>query len=153
MSIQELSIKDRLQNDVKIAMKSGDKVRLGTLRLILAAIKQREVDERIQLDDTAILGVLDKMVKQRRESISQYEQGGRTDLADIERAEIDIVQHYLPQPLSESEVARLIEEALSQSGATAIGDMGKVMAILKPILQGRADIAAVSKIVKSHLGG
>jgi uncharacterized protein YqeY len=153
MSIQELSIKERLQNDVKIAMKSGDKVRLGTLRLILAAIKQREVDERIQLDDAAILGVLDKMVKQRRESISQYEQGGRTDLADIERAEIDIVQHYLPQPLSESEVARLIEEALSQSGASAIGDMGKVMAILKPILQGRADIAAVSKIVKSHLGG
>jgi uncharacterized protein YqeY len=133
-------------------MKSGDKVRLGTLRLAMAAIKQREVDERIELDDAAIIAVLDKMLKQRRESISQYEKGGRQDLADIERAEIEMLQPFLPQPLSEAELMTLIEDALSRTAANTIGDMGKVMALLKPALQGRANLAAVSKTVRTRLG-
>jgi uncharacterized protein YqeY len=132
-------------------MKAGQKARLGTLRLILAAVKQREVDERIQLDDTDLVGVLDKMVKQRRESISQYEKGGREDLADIERAEIEVLQGYLPRPLSESEILAMVEDALTVSDAISIGDMGKVMAILKPLMQGRADMAAVSKQVRTRL--
>lgn len=152
MSDSSPTLKERLQADVKSAMKSGDKARLGTLRLAMAAVKQREVDERIELDDTAVIAVLDKMLKQRRESISQYEKGGRHDLAEIERAEIDVLQPFLPQPLSEAELTRLIEDALDRTAAKAIGDMGKVMAILKPALQGRADLAAVSKTVRTRLG-
>lgn len=152
MSDSSPTLKERLQAEVKSAMKSGDKARLGTLRLAMAAIKQREVDERIELDNAAIIGVLDKMLKQRRESISQYEKGGRQDLADIERAEIDVLQPFLPQPLSEAELALLIDDALRRTAANAIGDMGKVMAILKPALQGRADLAAVSKTVRTRLG-
>jgi uncharacterized protein YqeY len=152
MSDSSPTLKERLQADVKSAMKSGDKVRLGTLRLAMAAIKQREVDERIELDDAAIIAVLDKMLKQRRESISQYENGGRQDLADIERAEIEMLQPFLPQPLSEAELMTLIEDALSRTAANTIGDMGKVMALLKPALQGRADLAAVSKTVRTRLG-
>lgn len=145
------TLKERIQSDVKSAMKSGDKARLGTLRLISAAIKQREVDERIELDDAAVPAVLDKMLKQRRESIAQYEKGGRQDLADIERAEIEVLQDFLPLPLGETELAALIDAALRQTGASAIGDMGKVMAILKPQLQGRADLAAVSKTIRARL--
>jgi len=152
MSDSSLTLKERLQADVKSAMKSGDKARLGTLRLAMAAIKQREVDERVELDDAAVIAVLDKMLKQRRESISQYEKGGRQDLAEIERAEIDVLQPFLPQPLSEAELTSLIEDALNRTAANAIGDMGKVMAILKPALQGRADLAAVSKTVRTRLG-
>lgn len=152
MSDPSPTLKERIQSDVKAAMKSGEKTRLGTLRLVLAAIKQREVDERIELDDAGIIAVLDKMLKQRRESIAQYENGGRRDLADIERAEIDVIQPFLPQPLGDAELAHLIDHALRQAGAMTIGDMGKVMAILKPQLQGRADLAAVSKTVRARLG-
>ena len=145
------TLKERIQSDVKTAMKSGDKTRLGTLRLMLAAIKQREVDERIALDDPGIVVVLDKMLKQRRESITQYEQGRRQDLADVERGEITVIQAYLPQPLNADEVAALIDDALQQTGASVVADIGKVMAILKPQLQGRADMATVSKTIRDRL--
>jgi uncharacterized protein YqeY len=144
-------LKDRLQADMKAAMKAGEKDRLGVIRLIMAAIKQREVDERIQLDDAQVLAVLDKMVKQRRESIAQFQAAGRDDLVAAEQAELGVIQDYLPQALSETEVESLINEALAESGASGIGDMGKVMAILKPKMQGRADMAAVSARVKSLL--
>lgn len=137
---------------MKTAMKSGEKARLGTIRLILAAIKQREVDERIQLDDAQIVAVLDKMVKQRRESITLYDQAGRTDLADAERAESAVLQEYLPQALSESEVGQLIDSAIAETGAVGIADMGKVMAALKARMQGRADMAQVSNRVRGLLG-
>lgn len=146
------SLKERLQADMKTAMKAGAKERLGVIRLIMAAIKQREVDERIQLDDTQIIAVLDKMVKQRRESISQYQSGGREDLAAVESAEIVILQEYLPQALSETEIDALITAALAETGASGIAGMSKVMAVLKPQLQGRADLGAVSARVKSLLG-
>lgn len=147
------SLKERLQADMKTAMKAGEKERLGVIRLIMAAIKQREVDERIQLDDAQVVAALDKMVKQRRESITQYRAGGREDLAAIESAEIDILQTYLPQALSETEIDALVQAALAETGATGIGGMGKVMAVLKPQLQGRADLGAVSARVKNLLGG
>ncbi len=144
-------LKDRLQADMKAAMKAGEKDRLGVIRLIMAAIKQREVDERIQLDDAQVLAVLDKMVKQRRESIAQFQSAGRDDLVAAEQAELGVIQDYLPQALSETEVESLINEALAESGASGMGDMGKVMAILKPKMQGRADMAAVSARVKGLL--
>ena len=147
-----MSLKARIQEDMKAAMRSGDKPRLGVIRLILAAIKQREVDERIELDDTQILVVLDKMLKQRRESLGMYEQAGRTDLANQESFEITIIQTYLPQPLSATEIESLIAAAIAETGASGIKDMGKVMAILKPQLQGRADIGAVSAQIKAQLG-
>jgi uncharacterized protein YqeY len=137
---------------MKATMRSGDKPRLGVIRLILAAIKQREVDERIELDDTQILVVLDKMLKQRRESLGMYEKAGRADLADQESYEIGIVQTYLPQQLSAAEVDSLIAAAIAQTGASGIKDMGKVMGILKPQLQGRADMTAVSGQIKAQLG-
>lgn len=146
------SLKERLQADMKTAMKAGAKERLGVIRLIMAAIKQREVDERIQLDDTQVIAVLDKMVKQRRESISQYQSGGREDLAAVESAEIVVLQEYLPQALSETEIDALITAALAETGASGIAGMSKVMAVLKPQLQGRADLGAVSARVKSLLG-
>lgn len=146
------SLKERLQADMKTAMKAGDKDRLGVVRLVLAAIKQREVDERIQLDDDQVVAVLDKMVKQRRESIAQYRAGGRDDLADVESAEIEIIQAYLPQALSEAEIDALIKEAMAETGAAGVSGMGKVMAVLKPKMQGRADMSAVSARVKSLLG-
>jgi uncharacterized protein YqeY len=146
------SLKERLQADMKTAMKAGDKDRLGVVRLVLAAIKQREVDERVQLDDDQIVAVLDKMVKQRRESIAQYRAGGRDDLADVESAEIEIIQAYLPQALSEAEIDALIKEAMAETGAAGVSGMGKVMAVLKPKMQGRADMSAVSARVKSLLG-
>ena len=138
---------------MKTAMKSGDKARLGVIRLILAAIKQVEVDERIELDDERVLAILDKMVKQRRDSINQYESAGRTELAEQEKFEIGIIQDYLPQQLSEEEIAALIDEALAATGASSMKDMGKLMGWLKPKLQGRADMGAVSASIKQKLSG
>lgn len=147
------ALKQRITDDMKAAMKGGDKPRRGVIRLILAAIKQIEVDERIELDDERVLSVLDKMVKQRRDSITQYESAGRTELADQEKFEIGIIQEYLPQQLSEDEVATLIDEAMQTTGATSMKDMGKLMGILKPKLQGRADMGAVSAWIKQKLSG
>ncbi len=146
-------LKQRIQDDMKTAMKAGDKPRLGAVRLILAAIKQREVDERIELDDTQVLAVLDKMVKQRRDSVVQYAAAGREDLASVERFEIEVCQGYLPQPLSEAEVAVLIDTAIAATGAAGMKDMSRVMAQLKPQVQGRADMGAVSALIKQRLGG
>lgn len=144
-------IKGQIQEDMKTAMRSHDKERLATIRLILAAVKQREVDERIDLTDEHVLAILDKMLKQRRESITQFEAANRFDLSDKEKAEIEVIQHYLPPQLSEADVDALIDKAVQECGATSTKDMGKVMAILKPQLQGRADIAAVSAKVKQKL--
>jgi hypothetical protein len=146
-------LKQRLQDDMKAAMKAGDKPRLGVIRLINAAIKQREVDERIELDDTQVLAVLDKMLKQRRDSIAQYEQAGREDLAAKERFEVEVCQDYMPAALSEAEIGTLIDEAVASTGAAGMRDMGKVMGVLKAKLQGRADMAAVSQQVKERLAG
>ena len=132
-------------------MKGGEKARLGVIRLITAAIKQREVDERIELDDEQVLIVLDKMVKQRRDSIKQYTDAGREDLAAIEEAEVEIIQAYLPAALSEDEIAAIVEAAIAQTGATSMADIGKVMGIVKPQVQGRGDMGAVSGIVKQKL--
>lgn len=148
-----MSLKAHVREDMKAAMRSGDKRRLGVIRLILAAITQREVDERVELDDAQTLAVLDKMLKQRRESLTQYEQAGRTDLAEQEGFEIGVIQAYLPQPLTPAEVDGLIAAAIATTGAAGIKDMGKVMAILKPKLQGRADMGAVSGQIKVKLGG
>lgn len=147
-----MTLKTRLQDDMKTALKSKDKDRLGTIRLILAAIKQREVDERIDLDDAAIITVLDRMAKQRRESISQFQNAGRTDLADKEASELAVIQSYLPAALSDDELDQLIEVAMAESGASSIRDMGKVMALIKPKAQGRTDMAALSARVKARLG-
>ncbi len=137
---------------MKAAMKAGDKPRLGVIRLILAALKQKEVDERIELNDEQVLAVLDKMVKQRRDSIEQYEQAGRSELAEQEEFEVGICQDYLPEALADEEIAALLEQAIAETGAGSIKDMGKVMGWLKPKLQGRADIGAVSARVKQKLG-
>ena len=145
-------LKLRLQSDMKSAMKAGEKERLGVIRLILAALKQREVDERIELTDADIVAALDRMVKQRRESISQYESASRADLADIEKAEIGIIQDYLPQALTEAEIDSLILAAIDESGAAGMAGMGKVMAIIKAPMQGRADMTQVSARVKALLG-
>lgn len=145
-------LKQRIQDDMKSAMKGGDKPRLGVIRLLMAAIKQREVDERIELDDAQILAVLDKMVKQRRDSINQYEQAGRPELADQEAFEISVLQGYLPEALSETEIAAMIREAIQATGAESVRDMGKVMGQLKPKMQGRADMGAVSALIKQLLG-
>ncbi len=145
-------LKAQLTDDMKAAMKGGDKARLGVIRLINAAIKQREVDERIELDDQQVLAVLDKMVKQRRDSIKQYSDAGRTDLADVEQAEVEIIQGYLPAALSEQEIAAIVEQAIADSGASSMADMGKVMGKVKPQVQGRADMGAVSGLVKAKLG-
>ena len=133
-------------------MKSGDKARLGAVRLVLAAIKQREVDERIELDDSQVLAVLDKMVKQRRDSIKQYGDAGRDDLVAQEAAEVDIIQEFLPAALTEEEVAAIVDQAIADSGAESMRDMGKVMGLVKPQVQGRADVGKVSGLVKQKLG-
>lgn len=145
-------LKQQITDAMKAAMKGGDKARLGVVRLILAAIKQREVDERIELDDSQVLAVLDKMVKQRRDSIQQYSDAGRDDLASQEAAEIDVIQEFLPAGLSEQEILAIIDAAIAESGAESVRDMGKVMAIVKPKVQGRADVGAVSGLVKQKLG-
>jgi len=145
------TLTERIKEAMKVAMKAGDKDRLGVIRLILAAIKQREVDERIELNDEQVIVVLDKMLKQRRESIKHYQGAGRTDLSEVEEAEIVVIQDYLPQPLTEAEVDALVEGAVAETGAASIKDMGKVMAILKPKMQGRADLSAVSGKIKMAL--
>jgi|SRR5580698_3754261 uncharacterized protein YqeY len=146
-----MSLKDRIQDDMKAAMRSGEKERLGTIRLIMAAIKQREVDERITLDDGQVLAVLDKMGKQRRESIAQFQLGGRMDLVEKENAEIKVIGTYLPSQLSEGELDILIAEAIAQTGAASVKDMGKVMNVIKSKAQGRADMAAVGARIKARL--
>ena len=146
------ALKDQIQDAMKTAMKGGDKERLAVIRLIMSAMKQVEVDERIELDDARVLGILDKMVKQRRESISQFKSGGREDLADKEQAEIDIISDFLPQALSEDEIETIISKAISDTGAASMKDMGKVMGIVKPQITGRADVGAVSQKIKSLLG-
>ena len=145
-------IKNAVLGDIKACMKSGDKSRLGVLRLISSAVKQREVDERVDTDDAAMISILDKMAKQRRESIEQFTAADRNDLADAEKAELAIIQTYLPEQLSEDEIAQHIDKAVSDTGAASIKDMGKVMGVLKPQLQGKADMSAVSSLVKSRLG-
>jgi len=148
-----MSLKTQLTDDMKTAMKAGDKVRLGVIRLINAAIKQREVDERIELDDAAVLAVLEKMVKQRRDSISQFDAAGRDDLAGIERDEMAIIEHYLPAKLGEAEILDAIDQAIAATGAAGPADMGKLMGVLKPALAGKADMGEVSKLVKQRLAG
>jgi uncharacterized protein YqeY len=146
-------LSNRINDDVKAAMKAKDKPRLGVLRLITAAIKQREVDEQITLDDNQVLAVLEKMVKQRKDSIAQYEKAGRDELAQQEAIEIGIIQDYLPEQMSDDEIDALITEAISSTGAASMKDMGKVMGMLKPRLAGRADMGKVSQIIKKQLSG
>jgi uncharacterized protein len=146
-----MSLKQRITDDMKTAMKARETERLGAIRLILAAMKQKEVDERIELDDVAILAILDKMVKQRRDSISQFEAAHRSDLAEIEKAELAIIQTYLPQALSDSEIAEMVKSAVAEVGASGPQDMAKVMAKLKPEMAGRADMGKVSGLVKAAL--
>ena len=146
-----MSLKTQLTDDMKTAMKGGDKARLGVIRLILAAVKQREVDERIELDDPQVLAVLEKMVKQRRDSISQYDAANRQDLADIERAELAVIDTYLPAKLDAAAIQAAIEAAVAETGASSPSDMGKLMAVLKPRLAGQADMGEVSKLVKLRL--
>jgi uncharacterized protein YqeY len=146
-------LKQRLVDDMKAALRAGDKRRLGVIRLINAAIKQREVDDRVELDDAAVLAVLDKMVKQRRDSIEQYEGAGREDLAGQERFELGVCQEYLPEALSAEDIANLIDEAIAATGAASMKDMGQVMGMIRPKVQGRADMGSVSALVKKRLGG
>ncbi len=146
-------LKDRINEDTKAAMKARDKGRLAVLRLIGAAIKQREVDSRTELDDAGVLAVLEKMVKQRRDSIAQYEKAGRDDLRQQEEYELTVIQEYLPQPLSEAEIAELVDAAVTEAGAASVKDMGKVMGLLKPRLAGRADMGQVSRLVRERLSG
>ena len=148
-----MSLKIRITEDMKAAMKAKDAQRLGTVRLLLSAMKQREVDERIELADSDILAILEKMLKQRRDSIAQYEAGGRQDLADVEKFEISVLSGYMPQQLGAEEVAAAVAEAITAAGATGPQDMGKVRALLKPKLAGKADIGAVSALVKAKLAG
>ena len=148
-----MSLKQQLTDDMKTAMKAGEKERLGVIRLINAAIKQREVDERIELDDAAVLAVLEKMVKQRKDSISQYEAAKREDLAAVERAEMAVIETYLPAKLGEAEVLAAIKDAIAQTGASGPADMGKLMGVLKPRLAGQADMGQVSALVKKALAG
>jgi uncharacterized protein len=148
-----MSLKERITEDMKAAMRAKESERLGTIRMITAAIKQREVDERIQLDDTQVLAVLEKMIKMRKESIAQFLSGGREDLAAKEHKEIELLQAYLPAQLSEAELDVLIDDAVAKSGATSIKEMGKAMAILKQNAQGRADMGVASAKLKAKLGG
>ena len=147
-----MALKERITEDMKSAMRAGEKARLATIRLALAAIKQREVDERISLDDGQVLAVLEKMIKQRREAIAQFQSGGRPDLVAKENAEIELLQGYLPAQLSEAEIDALIAKAIAATGAASIKDMGKVMAVVKPQAQGRADMGALSARIKQKLG-
>lgn len=148
-----MSLKAQITEDMKTAMRAHEKAQLGVIRLILAAIKQQEVDTRTEMDDTAVLVVLDKMCKQRRESIRQYNDAGRTDLVEQEEYELGIIQAYLPQPLSSAELDDLIQQAIAETGATSVRDMGKVMTWLKPKAQGRTDMGQVSGLIKIRLGG
>ena len=146
-----LSLKKRITDDMKSAMRAKDKERLMTIRLVLAVIKQQEVDTREEVDDQAVLAILDKQVKQRRESIAQYDKAGRDDLADQERKEMAILQEYLPEQLTDSEIDALIQQALDETGASAMSDMGKVMGFINPKAKGRADMGKISGLIKSRL--
>ena len=146
-------LKERIKDDMKASMKSGEKVRLGVIRMILAAIKQVEVDERIELDDARIITVLDKMLKQRRESIKQYTDAGRLDLSAIEEAEVVVIQEFLPQALTEVEIDQMVSAAIAETGASSIKEMGAVMALLRPQMLGRADMAVVSARIKAGFAG
>jgi len=146
-----MTLKERITEDMKSAMRAGEKERLGTIRLVLAAIKQREVDERISLDDTQVLTVLEKMVKQRKEAITQFESGGRADLVAKEQSELGVLQAYLPAQMSDAELDALIAEAIASSGAASVKDMGKVMGIVKAKAQGKADMGLVSARIKQKL--
>ena len=148
-----MSLKARINDDMKAAMRARESERLGTIRLLMAAIKQREVDDRVELDDAGITAVVDKMLKQRKDSISQFEQAGRTDLADREKAEVEVLTAYMPAQLSEAEVAAEVQKAVTESGAAGPQDMGKVMGLVKARLAGRADMTAVSALVKAALTG
>ena len=148
-----MTLKARITEDMKAAMRAKDSARLSTIRMLLAAVKQREVDERIELTDADVLGVIEKMLKQRRDSIAQFEAGKREDLAAIERAELAVLQAYLPQQLTAAEIDTLIAEAIAATGAAGLAGMGKVMAALKPKLAGRADMGAVSARIKARLAG
>ena len=148
-----MALREQITEDMKAAMRAGERARLATLRLILAAIKQREVDERITLDDPQVMAVLEKMIKQRRESIVAFEKGGRADLVAKESAEIAVLQPYLPAQLSEAELDALIAEAITATGAASIKDMGKVMGIVKSKAAGKADMGAVGARIKAKLGG
>lgn len=148
-----MNLKDRIKEDVKQAMRAKDQARLDALRMLAAAIQRREVDERITLDDTQVLATIDKLVKQGRESVEQYEKGGRADLAAKEKADIALFQSYLPAALSEAEIDQLIASAIRDTGAASVKDMGKVMGALKPKLQGRADMAQVGARIKARLSG
>jgi uncharacterized protein len=147
------TLKERITEDMKAAMRASDKERLSTIRMAQAAIKQREVDERIVLDDAQVIAVLEKMVKQRRESVVQFEQGGRTDLADKEKAEIALLQSYLPAQLTAAEIDAIVGEAIAATGAVSVKDMGKVMGLVKARAAGRADMGAVSARIKAALAG
>lgn len=146
-----MSLKEQINEDMKSAMRAKDASRLGTIRLLTAAIKQKEVDERVDMTDTLVLAIIEKMLKQRKDSIAQFEAGGRQDLADIEKAEVAVLATYMPAGLSDQEIADAVAAAVTESGATGPQDMGKVMAILKPALAGRADMTAVSGLVKAAL--
>ena len=148
-----MTLKERITDDMKAAMRAKEAARLSAIRLLLSAMKQREVDERIELTDADVMGIVEKMIKQRRESIVQYEKGARADLADAEKFEVGVLSSYLPQQMAEAEVAAAIDAAIAETGAKAMPDMGKVMALLKPKLAGRADMGRVSALVKSKLGG
>jgi len=151
MSEADSDLKQRIMGDMKSCMRAGDKERLGTIRLALSAIKQQEVDSRSTLEDADILTILDKMAKQRRESIEQFEKAGRDDLASKEKDELKVIQTYLPSQLSDEEIASIIDEAIQNTGAQTMRDMGKIMGIIKPKMQGRADMSAVSALIKSRL--
>ncbi|MCC4591543.1 GatB/YqeY domain-containing protein [Xanthomonas campestris pv. cannae] len=148
-----MTLKQQLTDDMKAAMKSGDKHSLGVIRLINAAIKQKEVDERVEMDDAAVIAVMDKMVKQRKDSVSQYQAAGRDDLAQVEREEIVVIERYLPSKMGEAEIVAAIQAAKAQTGAASPADMGKLMAVLKPMLAGKADMGQVSALVKQQLAG
>jgi len=148
-----MSLLEQLKDQMKVAMRAKDKQRLGTIRMALAAVKQREIDERITLDDAAVLAILVKMVKQRRDAATQYIDADRQDLADIELYEITVVEYFLPKPLTSDEIDALIKEAISTTGATSMQEMGKVMAILKPQVQGRADLGKISGLIKAAFAG
>ena len=149
--MSDCTVRDQLTDAMKDAMRNRDKARLGTIRLALAELKRIEVDEK-SLDDQRALAVLDKMVKQRRDAIEQFQSAGRTDLADQEQLELEVLSEFLPTPLSDADIAELVDLAISSSGATSMADMGKVMAVIKPQAQGRADMSAISQIIKSRLG-
>lgn len=145
------ALKERITEDMKTAMRAKDKARLGVIRMALAALKQREVDERIELDDVQVTAVIDKMIKQRRDSVTQFQDAGRDELAANETAEIAVLQEYMPPAMSDDEIADAIDKAIADTGASSIKDMGKLMGVLKPQLQGRADLGAVSGLIKQKL--